>query len=62
MTPAALRWQETARLVELFYIDPRMSMFSPEKQFEHGIYPLPIVRIIKTLIFDGPMFLPEKQS
>ena len=39
-----------------------MSMFSPEKQFEHGIYPLPIVRRVKTLIFDGPMFLAEKQS
>ena len=39
-----------------------MSMFKPEKQFEHGIYPLPTVRIVKTLIFDEPMFLPEKQS
>ena len=39
-----------------------MSMFLLEKQFEHGIYPLPIIRIVKTLIFDRPMFLPEKQS
>ena len=39
-----------------------MSMFSPEKQFEHGICPLPIGRIVKTLICDRPMFLPEKQS
>ena len=51
--------QETVWRVKQFYIDPRMSMFSPEKQFKHGIYPLPIVRIVKTLIFDGPMFLPE---
>ena len=49
--------------VKQFYIGPRMLMFSLEKQLELGIYPLPIVRIIKknTLIFDGPMLLPEKQ-
>ena len=48
--------------VKQFYIRLRMSMFSLEKQFELGIYPLPIVRIIKkTLIFDGPMLLTEKQ-
>ena len=32
------RWQDTVRRVKQFYIGPTMSMFSPEKQFEHGIY------------------------
>ena len=39
------RWQETAQHVKQFYVGTRMSKFSPEKQFEHGIYPLPHVRI-----------------
>ena len=46
----------------ILYRPKNTDVFLPEKQFEHGIYALPIVRIAKTLIFDGPMFLPEKQS
>ena len=49
------RWQETVQHVKQFYIGLRMSMFSPEKQFEHSIYPLTIVRIVKTSIFVGPL-------